>query len=161
MRTWGNPSSQRRHSRGNDKRGDLLIKPAATPKDLRFRATWKLALRRARGRKFGATRRFDRRHHRKVRHPGELGRPPDGAGRFATGATWKRIVGDTEGPKEGATRRSASRHRRRMRDSRRLENPSPAKPEMRDEGQPETCIRSEARGREKAGRLAESQNQRR
>jgi hypothetical protein len=51
-----------------------------------------------------------------------------------------RIEGDTEGPGFRATWRSVNRHRRRMRDSRRLGAPSPAKPEMQDEGKPEAYI---------------------
>lgn len=45
----GQPGSQRRRRRGKEKRGDSPIRPEATPRDLSFRATWKLALRRARG----------------------------------------------------------------------------------------------------------------
>jgi len=58
-----------------------------------------------------------------------------------------RIEGDTEGPEFRATWRSVNRHRRRMRDSRRLEAPSPAKPEMQEEGKPEAWIKSVARGK--------------
>jgi len=46
----------------------------------------------------------------------------------------------------GATRGLAARHRRRMRESGRLDNPSPVKPEMRDEGQPEFNITGVAGG---------------
>lgn len=62
-----------------------------------------------------------------------------------------RIEGDTEGPEFRATWRTVNRHRRRMRGSRRLGTPSPAKPEMRDEGKPEACIESAARGSEENG----------
>ncbi len=46
-----------------------------------------------------------------------------------TGRPGQRVIGDTEGRMAGATRRPANRHRRRMRESRRLESPSPAKPD--------------------------------
>jgi hypothetical protein len=62
-----------------------------------------------------------------------------------------RIEGDTEGPEFRATWRTVNRHRRRMRGSRRLGTPSPAKPEMQDEGKPEACIESAARGSEENG----------
>jgi len=70
-----------------------------------------------------------------------------------------RIEGDTEGPEFRETWRSVNRHRRRMRGSRRLGAPSPAKPEMQDEGKPEACIESAARGSEENGatrRIAET-----
>jgi len=59
----------------------------------------------------------------------------------------ERIEGDTEGPEFRATWRSVNRHRRRMRGSRRLGAPSPAKPEIEDEGKPESQIESVARGK--------------
>ena len=96
--------------------------------------------------------------------------------RLAAGTTgWCEIQGnlgdhqpEPDDPKCGATRRadrrryrgtgdsgqpgeSVNRHRRRMRDSRRLGDPSPAKPEMRDEGKPEACIEGAARGSEENG----------
>jgi hypothetical protein len=49
-------------------------------------------------------------------------------------------------PGLGATRGLAARHRRRMRESGRLDNPSPVKPEMRDEGQPKFYITGVAGG---------------
>jgi hypothetical protein len=73
-----------------------------------------------------------------------------------SGQPGKRIVGDTERPRSGATRILASRHRRRMRPSRQLGDPSLAKPEVRDEGQPETFIAGVAGGREVTGRLGAS-----
>jgi hypothetical protein len=63
----------------------------------------------------------------------------------AKGQPEERIEGDTEGPEFRATWRSVNRHRRRMRGSRRLGAPSPAKPEMQEEGKPEACIESVAR----------------
>jgi hypothetical protein len=75
----------------------------------------------------------------------------------AKGQPEERIEGDTEGPEFRATWRTVNRHRRRMRGSRRLGAPSPAKPEMQDEGKPEACIESVARGEvRKTGRPGES-----
>jgi hypothetical protein len=68
----------------------------------------------------------------------------------------ERIEGDTEGPEFRATWRSVNRHRRRMRDSRRLGAPSPAKPEIKDEGKPEAWIESVAEEVRKTGRPGES-----
>ena len=63
-----------------------------------------------------------------------------------SGATRRLIVGDTGGCEAaGQPGDFHNRHRRRMRESGRLEDPSPVKPEMQDEGQPETCIRGAAR----------------
>jgi len=44
----------------------------------------------------------------------------------------------------GATQEPAARHRRKMRESGRLDNPSPVKPEMWDEGKPKFYIRGAA-----------------
>jgi len=68
----------------------------------------------------------------------------------------EQIEGDTEGPEFRATWRSVNRHRRRMRDSRRLGAPSPAKPEIEDEGKPEAWIESVAEEVRKTGRPGES-----
>jgi len=119
-------------------------------------------------RRAGATRKFEPLVKPEGEDPGRPGDEatgkPDGARPGATreiisrsrkiresGQPEERIVGDTEGPGFGATWRSVSRHRRRMRDSRRLGTPSPAKPEVQNEGQPEDCIRSAAGGVRKRG----------
>ena len=47
----------------------------------------------------------------------------------------------------------AARHRRRMRASGRLDDPSPVKPEMQDEGQPKSFIRGAAGGKQATGQL--------
>jgi len=60
------------------------------------------------------------------------------------GQPGRRIVGDTEWLGLGATQEPAARHRRKMRESGRLDNPSPVKPEMWDEGKPEFYIRGAA-----------------
>jgi len=153
MRNRGNLRKQRRVSRGNEIRGNPEIDQSATATDPRFRATWKLVestsrrredsgrpgdspLAKPEGARSEATRKAIRRS-RRIRGSGQPG---------------KRIVGDTERQRFGATRIAASRHRRRMRLSRRLEDPSPAKPEVRDEGKPKTFIACVARRREEPGR---------
>lgn len=116
------------NSRRNEKRGNPPIRPAATPRDLRFRATWKLALRRAKGtrnrgnpgnRTNGKSGRYDTRGNSGDRHP-----EPEDLQNGETRSVDCRRYRRTE---LGATLRSASRHRRRMRDSGQLEDPSPAK----------------------------------
>jgi hypothetical protein len=104
-------------------RGNPQIRPVATPRDLSFGFTWKLALRRARGKRNrgdsgnqtkanpeGATPGGTRETTIRSRKICKAGRPAE------------KIVGDTERLEDGATRKPASRHRRRMGDSGRLEN---------------------------------------
>ena len=69
------------------------------------------------------------------------------------GQPGRRIVGDTEGLGLGVTRGLAARHRRKMRESGRLDDPSPVKPEMQDEGKPKSYIRGATGGKQATGRL--------
>lgn len=159
----GQPGSQRRHRRGKEKRGDSPIRPGATPRDLSFRATWKLALRRARGKtNRGNPANPTEGKSGRCRCRGNSGRPPDGAGRSAKrGDLQSRLSaipkdrkrgqphGRPVGTAEGCEVRGDSKLHRRQ------------KPEMQDEGKPEAGIRGEARGREESGKPGAAQNQRR
>lgn len=141
----GQPGSQRRHRRGKEKRGDSPIRPGATPRDLSFRATWKLALRRARGKtNRGNPANPTEAKSGRCRCPGKLGETTRRSRKVGkAGRPAEPIVGDTERPEAGATPRSASRHRRKMRGSGRLETPSPAK--AGDAGRRETGGRHQMR----------------
>jgi len=133
----GQPGKASAVRRATSIRGNPKISRPATPKGLVFRATWKLAHRRAQGSEDSG-------------QPGDSPlAKPEGAKPGATreaasrcrkiptaGQPAERIIGDTERPGVGATRFQASRHRRRMRVSGQLETPSPAKPEMRARGNP-------------------------
>src|SRR5579871_2072937 len=80
-RTTGKPATAPPRER---EAGNSLIGTEATPRDLSFRATWKLALRRARGKtNRGNSASWTKGKSGRRDARGNSGRPPDGAGRSA------------------------------------------------------------------------------
>jgi len=77
---------------------------------------------------------------------GDSERKPAGTGGWASGATQTLIVGDTGGAKRRGNLELSQPAPPKERESRRLDDRSPVKPEMRNEGQPEVRIAGEAGG---------------